>query len=228
MVANYLYRTKKTDANGNVFFVDRTNYINVPELCPMCHGSISPKYLHHHFNYDNDLFSIYYECTKCKRPFLAQYGTSNQLSKPCDCETYPKFAEERNFDEEIKILSPKFSKIYNQAVEAEAMELDEIAGMGYRKSLEFLIKDFCIKQYPDKEDEIKDKLLGNVINDYVDSRKIKNLAKVSAWIGNDETHYVRKNENLDIENLKKFIEASIHYISYELLSEEAEGLVENK
>lgn len=228
MIASYGYKMKKIDSAGNASFVDRTNYINVPELCPMCHGSISPKYLNHNYNYDNDLFSVYYECTKCKRPFLAYYGTSNLLAQPCDGKTYPKFAKERNFDEEINALSPKFAKIYNQAVEAEAMELDEIAGMGYRKSLEFLIKDFCVKQHQGKEDEIKNKLLGSVISEYVESVKIKNLAKISAWIGNDETHYVRKNEDLDIDNLKKFIEAAVHYISYELLSEEAEELVESK
>jgi len=80
-------------------------------------------------------------------------------------------------------------------------------------------------KHSDKEKEIKKELLGDVIKSYVDSPKIKNLAKVSAWIGNDETHYVRKNETLDINDLKKFIEATLHFISYELISDEAEELV---
>ena len=59
----------------------------------------------------------------------------------------------------------------------------------------------------------------------MDSQKIKNLAKISAWIGNDETHYTRKHEELDIEDLKKFIEATVHFVSYDILSDVADTLI---
>ena len=36
----------------------------------------------------------------------------------------------------------KFIDVYNQSLEAEIKGLDEIAGMGFRKSLEILVKDF--------------------------------------------------------------------------------------
>lgn len=49
----------------------------------------------------------------------------------------------KEFDSEIQEISPSFVKIYNQALAAEELNLSEIAGMGYRKSLEFLIKDFA-------------------------------------------------------------------------------------
>ena len=40
----------------------------------------------------------------------------------------------------VEELSPQFAELYNQAAAAEAYSLLDIAGMGYRKSLEFLIK----------------------------------------------------------------------------------------
>ena len=166
------------------------------------------------------------KCPKCKKPFLAYYNDSGDtMAKATTAELYPKFAKERIFEREISNLSASFVKIYNQAIEAEASELDELAGMGYRKALEFLIKDYCIYKNPNDEETIKKIQLGEVINNYVDSQKIKNLAKISAWIGNDETHYTRKHEELDIEDLKKFIEATVHFVSYDILSDVADTLV---
>ena len=47
-----------------------------------------------------------------------------------------------------------------------------IAGMGYRKALEYLIKDYIIYINPDKESEVKSMLLGKCINDLVENPKI--------------------------------------------------------
>ncbi len=38
---------------------------------------------------------------------------------------------------EIRETFPEFDTIYNQALEAESIGLDQIAGLGFRKSLEF-------------------------------------------------------------------------------------------
>ena len=100
--------------------------------------------------------------------------------------------------------------------------------MGYRKALEFLIKDYAIYRYPDKEDEIKPKLLGQVINDYIDSSRLKALSKASIWIGNDETHYIRKFEDKDISDLKRFITSMVSFITYELTSDTAEEMVNSQ
>ena len=56
--------------------------------------------------------------------------------------SYPKVPELHQFDENIKKLSSNFCEIFNQAYVAELMKLNEIAGIGYRKALEFLIKDY--------------------------------------------------------------------------------------
>ena len=56
--------------------------------------------------------------------------------------------------------------------------------------------------------------LMNVINTYLqDLEEIKNLAKSVAWLGNDETHYVRKHTDKDLEDLKEFLDAAALLIS---------------
>lgn len=62
--------------------------------------------------------------------------------------------KEREFDAKLKKVSPQFVKVYNQALKAEEFSLDEIAGLGYRKALEFLIKDFAIYNNPEKAEWI--------------------------------------------------------------------------
>ena len=99
------------------------------------------------------------------------------------------------------------------------MKLDQVAGMGYRKSLEFLVKDFLITQRPTDEENIKKTMLGACINNYVDDPRIKSVASRATWLGNDETHYVRKWIDKDIEDLKILIKLSVNWIENVLLTE---------
>lgn len=82
--------------------------------------------------------------------------------------------------------------------------------MGYRKSLEFLIKDYAIAFHPDKETDIVKSQLSPCINEYIDNKRIKSLATASAWIGNDETHYTRKHEDYNVEHLKLLFHQQFH------------------
>ena len=47
--------------------------------------------------------------------------------------------------------------------------------MGYRKSLEFLIKDYAIAFHPDKETDIVKSQLSPCINEYIDNKRINLL-----------------------------------------------------
>lgn len=118
---------------------------------------------------------------------------------------------------EIRETFPEFDTIYNQALEAESIGLDQIAGLGFRKSLEFLIKSFAIKRDAESEEKIKTETLNNTIqNRYNDLPRIQNLLELSAWIGNDEAHFVRKHSSLDIQTMKRFIRSASMFISGEL------------
>ncbi len=106
---------------------------------------------------------------------------------------------------------------------AESEGLDQIAGVGYRKSLEFLVKDYAIRYFPNETDKIKKMLLGPVIKEYLaEFKKLQNLATAASWIGNDETHYVRRHDNQDIQSMKRFIRAAAQYIAAEFDAEDAD------
>ncbi|MFR5472135.1 MAG: hypothetical protein ACLTG7_11415 [Romboutsia sp.] len=106
-------------------------------------------------------------------------------------------------------------EIYGQAKQAEEVGLDQVCGVAYRKALEFLIKDYCCKKKPEEEENIKKKFLSNVIKEYVDNPNIKMLAERAAWLGNDETHYIRKWESHDIKVLIKLIDLTCSWINLE-------------
>lgn len=124
----------------------------------------------------------------------------------------PELYSAQQFEANIEGLSPQFVKIYNQALEAESRQLDEIAGIGYRKALEFLVKDYCKHAHPDESDEIERTWLKTCIVKFIPQQSIQTLASRAAWIGNDEAHYTRKHEDRDIADMKSFIQAMVHYI----------------
>lgn len=203
--------------------------------CPICNSSIAPVEKSKFFNSDSKMYFFMFECPACNKGFITHYNYTNERKIKNDIgynmlklvNSYPKVPELHQFDENIKELSSNFCEIFNQAYVAEQMNLNEIAGIGYRKALEFLIKDYCIDKNKEEEEKIKKEPLSQVITNYILSDKIKNLAKASIWIGNDETHYVRKYEDKDIKDLKRFISATVAYITYELIADSAQEFVNN-
>ena len=89
--------------------------------------------------------------------------------------------------------------------------------------MEFLIKDYLIKKSSEKEKEIKKKSLGDCIKELIDNTRIKEIAKRATWLGNDETHYFRKWEDKDLEDLKRLIEITVHFITMEIESDRYMG-----
>lgn len=203
--------------------------------CPIYNSSIAPVEKSNFFNSDSKMYFFMFECPACSKGFITHYNYTNERKIKNNISynmlklvnSYPKVPELHQFDENIKKLSSNFCEIFNQAYVAEQMNLNEIAGIGYRKALEFLIKDYCIDKNKEQEENIKKEPLSQVITNYILSDKIRNLAKASIWIGNDETHYVRKYEDKDIKDLKRFISATVAYITYELIADSAQEFVNN-
>ena len=137
--------------------------------------------------------------------------------------------KKETFSPIITELSSAFVKIYNEAYAAEQMSLMEICGVGYRKALEFLVKDYAIVGKDEETvEKIKKSFLGPCIESYVTDARIKEVAKRAVWLGNDETHYVRKWENKDVQDLKGLIRLTIRWVEQEketerLLEEMKEG-----
>lgn len=208
-------------------------HFNDISLCPICNYKISPKYMAGYSHSDKSSFSLYCECTSCGKPFIVYYKdliNRASLNSPNYFATNieylaPILPSVRSFDKKISSLSSNFVEIYNQSLSAETYNLNQIAGMGYRKSLEFLIKDYCVSKNSVDSDKIYSMSLSQCINNYIDDDKIKKSSKASAWLGNDETHYIRKFENKDINDLKRFIDTTVYFILYNLNVDEADEII---
>lgn len=152
---------------------------------------------------------------------LAWYVNHNE-SRLIKCE--PIVPTLQKFEAVVSAVSPAFIEIYNQSKAAEEYGLDHIAGMGYRKALEFLIKDFAIRSDPEKEEKIKSETLGACIKKYIDDKYVKQTAKATSWIGNDETHYQRLNEDKDISDLKRYLDSCLFFIMAIMNTAESESM----
>jgi len=163
---------------------------------------------------------------KCQRMFIARYikQTTTTLYVLTSCVPSELVANPQS--QTISAISPDFCKIYNQADIAEQRELTLVAGPGFRKALEFLIKDYVISQFADTDPAkieankslIEKQQLAVCIKAHVKSDQIKEISKRAAWLANDETHYVRKWEGKDLQDLKKLISLTLHWIEAEKLT----------
>ena len=208
--------------------------IKVEEVgkCPCCGIATSPTFLEGFVIPHSDLPHIIYAyvalyCTSCHSIYTARYISNGGILDLQLDSVFPKIAKEISFSDNINELSPTFVSLYNQASVAETnIQIYGLAGIGYRKSLEYLIKDYLIKIKHQDKDTIIKMDLGNCVNKL--EGQIKTIAKASIWIGNDETHYFRKNPEYDIEDLKSFIDVLIHIIEIDFATEKAENLVKKK
>jgi hypothetical protein len=159
----------------------------------------------------------------CSRAFIAYYTIYlNNKDTTFTGRTSIGTLVSKSFSESIKVISPQFVIIYNQAYASEQQGLFEICGVGYRKALEFLIKDYTISKNEEAKEKIEKAPLAEVIKKYVDDSKIKSVATRAVWLGNDETHYLRKWEGRDLQDLKRLIDLTVHWIEMETLTLEFE------
>lgn len=137
---------------------------------------------------------------------------------------YPAKAE---VPPDVASISPSFGAIFEEAAAAEAFSLKQVAGCGYRKALEFLIKDHAIALLDPSLDSaqrqreiaaIQGARLANVIDERIPAPRVRECAKRAAWLGNDETHYTRRWEAQDVEDLKVLIRLTIIWIESEQLT----------
>ncbi len=189
-----------------------------PDCCPVCKVSARPiRQAVVTISKGSKVVEIVYRCPcePCASLFIAQYyhigSTHYDLRR-----TFPSVSSSHAPSTEVETISPAFGTIYNQALDAENLGLTEIAGMGFRKALEFLIKDYCISKNPGKDESIKKTLLGPCIQNFVADPNIKACAERATWLGNDETHYTRQWQSHDIEDLKRLVRLTENWITNEV------------
>lgn len=207
-----------------------------PTKCPHCGRTMSPElclespYCDGYSEHLSDTTLVeLFRCTfeDCKKYFIVAYAISSETGSPYDGAVIPYSYSHTHIDVDIpskvESVSPSFVKIYNQAVQAENYGLDEIAGIGYRKALEFLIKDYTVQTNPERETAIKKENLGKVIADELDDfPRLKQLAKAANWIGTDQTHYVQKYSGADLQSMKSFIKSAALFVSANANADEAQ------
>lgn len=208
--------------------------VKVEEItqCPICKKSIKPVHLNSIYYRDEDgscQMESHLLCRGCNHSFIAHYEFVVNANKTYDGNTPSYVAPDKyieiEYDQFITDTSPSFVEIYNQAFAAECYNLDQIAGIGYRKALEFLIKDYLVKSNPPEEKEKIEKLqLGKCISDKIDNKQLKIAASRATWLGNDQAHYVQKFNDKDINDLKRLIRLTVHWISMILETEEVEQI----
>ena len=204
-------------------------YLGVPDNCPVCHTGMIPRtvvgILKGSAAERDTYLRVIFQCTRqdCLAVFIGYYdfdhvGQQAYLLK----RVAPGTPRKANIPETVSQLSPTFVEIFNQALAAEAENLDQVVGIALRKAFEFLIKDFAINQHPTKADAIKAAQLATCINNYCADPQLQSTASRAAWLGNDETHYTRVWVNSDINDLKRLIKLSVNWIENVLLTQQYE------
>jgi hypothetical protein len=206
-----------------------------PNQCPWCTHLITPEYAGNGLTYLRP-DSTAYVCAelplicsnkKCNKLFLAVYvhleGHPNYRVLS-DSRRYftlkhtsPKTINLTTFDPIIKSLSNRFTIVFNEAEAAEQYGLENVAGPGYRKSLEILIKDFLISINPADQVVIThEHKLQKLITERIDHPLLRESVSRAAWLGNDEVHYARTWEDKDVSDLKSLIDIAVTFIAYEI------------
>lgn len=212
----------------------------LPDTCPFCSSIVHFRVVNifetEPDNYKGGDIQLLLQCPKigCRKFSMGLYRRNSEDVQRIEGYehqeyTYPAYSlyavlpeaplslKTKTFSEEIERVSSQFSIIYNQAYAAEQMKLDQIAGMGYRKSLEFLVKDYASYKSPSKENEIRKLGLAKCIQTHIDDPMLKEVVERAVWLGNDETHYSRVWQDKDITDLKNLIELTVNGVTRLLL-----------
>jgi len=205
-------------------------YNHDPDECPQCHHGIRPDHLAvnviQRVQQDGHVLQIIFRCPRheCQRAFIATYAQQyDRHGRPDGLFLFhnsaPYQVKAPDIPAEVVALSPVYADIIKQSHVAEHMDLAQIAGVGYRKALEFLVKDYATRKNPDRKADIQATHLGKCISDFVADPNVKECAQRAAWLGNDETHYTRVWTDKDIGDLKTLIKLTEAWIQCTLLTE---------
>ena len=131
-----------------------------PDTCPVCRHACEamlqgePALFPEHGDESEKKLQFVFCCPRqrCGSLFIVEYSGSPWF---LGLSMYPQVPADAKIAEGIGEISPNFVKILNQSLAAESHNLDQIVGIGLRKALEFLIKDYCFHMHPEKAVEIK-------------------------------------------------------------------------
>lgn len=160
------------------------------------------------------IIGLNHQCTACYQDYFTLQIMQEQ--KGILVNTYP-YAKNRYFNPLIMEMTPRFVELYAQAQTVEQINRIDLAGMGYRASLEVLIKDYALYFELDSKEGIATKNLNNAIDKYFNSDSAITSADVVRKLGNDYAHWEKEHQNLPLEILKAYLEIFIKQIEVKLM-----------
>lgn len=184
----------------------------IPRKCPICHFEAEPEQKSGTvINYHK--IDVAFHCTNCHHMFIGKYiKQSSDKYKLVD--TWPKTLQNINF--EIKDISPTFVRLYEESICAYDSELKQIAGLGLRKSLEILLKDFLIYKNNDSSKNIKAYSLLECVNKFDINHNIVDVSVVEKCSKREESYHISF-EDKDIVKIKTLINTISNSIRNQLL-----------
>ena len=139
--------------------------LEIPDVCPHCKRLVVLSFSQLAFNRQTNEIQAMCFCTyqECTGMLLAYYST-DETGLGRLTNTDPPLLLEADVPEFANELSPSFVSIFKEAAQAKARGLEQIAGPGFRKACEFLVKDYA-KSLITESDETKKKELEKAIED---------------------------------------------------------------
>lgn len=190
-------------------------------ICPHCNLGIAPEELESFKSMENSIFYAFYECPNCHKGILTK--ELRIRAEETILEIYP-YSGYCNCPDNIVSFSPDFVEIYNQALTAHNAGLKSISGIGFRKAFEFLIKDYAIFKNPNDKEVIIKNSLSKVIQQYFQNDTLNSVFKKITWLANDHTHYYNKHTEYNVDDLIRFIKASITIIDSQMQLKELDKI----
>lgn len=187
----------------------------LPTFCPRCRKNAIPKILGPVSIYVDDdgpgewVVGVPLTCGRCQRGYVAEYSGGHYTGTDYDDDleymgTVPEAEPHVSVSEALTKISPSFAKVYDEAVAAQATGLEELSGAGYRRALEFLVKDYLISKEPGKAAQFRRMPLAVCIRDHINLPEVQDLAKEAVNIGNDFVHFTQYGKR-EVQELRGLI-----------------------
>lgn len=187
-----------------------------PQMCPICgmgQGGIVKE--GQFFNaIDVSYFFATFTCTECHRVYGLIFDT-NKSEQYAKFKAFHPTVEPTYNDDILEACSPRYVKMYRQALMAEYRGQCDIAAIGYRTALEMLIKDYAINECGASPEDVANKKLAKSIQTYLVGEE-SSAAEVVRLLGNDYAHYIQVYPDVEFEVLKEYMDIFIAQIRVKL------------
>ena len=192
--------------------ISKTLTIQIPQSCPLCGIGNNPTT--HEVGrleiQEGYVFTLHHRCPACKKYHMTNQEYLNQDDKTTMILVYPNKVV-IDIDDLFIEHAPRFVEFYSEAVEAEKMGLENIAGTGYRSAIECLIKDYALAFELDDKEYLSDPKLtfNNAIDRYVKNDDLlKGALHFNRTVGNGYTHW-NKSTSISLPQLKNYVDIII-------------------